>query len=326
MRSVVSVDGVITDAERAVVPVLDRGFLYGDSVYEVFWWHRGVLIQAADHFARLRASAQRIYMEVPGPDARYADAIRRAVEASGCPPDGDAYVRLVVTRGITSIGLKLDGARNGAVVVVVQDAHRPTPAEWARGLRVALVNRLRVSADALDPAAKTGNYMNNLLALHEARQRGADDAVLLNDRARVTEASTANVYRVYRGVLETPPLAAGILRGTTRTRILALCARQGQIAHERDLVASDLRDADEVFLSSSVRGVIPVVAVDDAPVGRGVPGPVTTQVRAWFEAEADAEADVARGTRGPAAVAPNAAPDVVPNVVPNAVPNGGRTA
>ncbi len=184
MRSVVSVDGVITDADRAVVPVLDRGFLYGDSVYEVFWWHRGVLIQAAEHFARLRASAQRIYMEVPGPDARYADAIRRAVEASGCPPDGDAYVRLVVTRGITSIGLKLDGARNGAVVVVVQDAHRPTPAEWAQGLRVALVDRLRVSADALDPAAKTGNYMNNLLALHEARQRGADDAVLLNDRAR----------------------------------------------------------------------------------------------------------------------------------------------
>ena len=322
MRSVVSVDGVITDAERAVVPVLDRGFLSEDSVYEVFWWHRGGLIQAADHFSRLRASAQRIYMDCPGPDARYAAAIRLAVEASGCPPDGDAYVRLVVTRGITSIGLKLDGARNGAVVVVVQDAHRPTPAEWARGLRVALVNRLRVSADALDPAAKTGNYMNNLLALHEARQRGADDAVLLNDRARVTEASTANVYRVYRGVLETPPLAAGILRGTTRTRILALCARQGQIAHERDLVASDLRDADEVFLSSSVRGVIPVVAVDDAPVGRGVPGPVTTQVRAWFEAEADAEADVARGTRGPAAVAPNTAPDVVPNVVPN----GGRTA
>lgn len=303
MRSVVSVGGVVTDADRAVIPVLDRGFLYGDSVYEVFWWHRGTLIQAADHFARLRASAQRIYMEVPSTDARFVDEIRRTVEASGCPPDGDAYVRLVLTRGITPIGLKVDGARDGAVVVVVQDAHRPTPAEWARGLRVALVDRLRVPAQALDPAAKTGNYMNNLLALHEARARGADDAVLLNDRAQVTEASTSNVYRVFRGVLETPPLAAGILRGTTRTRILALCARHGLVAHERDLVASDLRDADEVFLSSSVRGVIPVVAVDDAPVGRGVPGPVTARVHAWFEAEADAEAERARVTRGPAAAA-----------------------
>lgn len=308
MRSVVSVDGVITDADRAVVPVLDRGFLYGDSVYEVFWWHRGVLVQSADHFARLRASARRIYMDVPGDDGRYVDAIRRAVEASGCPPDGDAYVRLVLTRGITPIGLKLDGARDGAVVVVVQDAHRPTAEEWARGLRVALVHRLRVSADALDPAAKTGNYMNNLLALHEARQRGADDAVLLNDRAQVTEASTSNVYRVFRGVVETPPLAAGILRGTTRTRILGLCARHGQPAVERDLVASDLRDADEVFLSSSVRGIVPVVAVDDAPVGRGAPGPVTTRVRAWFEAEADAEAATASGTRGPAAGARSAGP------------------
>jgi len=306
MRSVVSVDGVVTDADRAVVPVLDRGFLYGDSVYEVFWWHRGTLIQAAEHFARLRASAQRIYMEVDGADARYADAIRRAVEASGCPPDGDAYVRLVVTRGITALGLKIESARAGAVVVVVQDPHRPTPAEWVRGLRVALVDRLRVSARALDPGAKTGNYMNNLLALHEARLRGADDAILLNDRAQVTEASTSNVYRVHRGVVETPPLAAGILRGTTRTRVLALCVRHGLPAVERDLVASDFAGADEVFLSSSVRGLIPVVAVDDAPVGRGVPGPVTTQVHAWFEAEADADADAAAaaGTRGPAGLAP----------------------
>ncbi len=303
MRSVVSVDGVVTDADRAVVPVLDRGFLYGDSVYEVFWWHRGTLIQAAEHFARLRASAQRIYMEIDAPDARFADAIRRAVEASGCAPAGDAYVRLVVTRGITAIGLKIDSARAGAVVVVVQDPHRPTAAEWTRGLRVALVDRLRVSARALDPGAKTGNYMNNLLALHEARLRGADDAVLLNDRAQVTEASTSNVYRVHHGAVETPPLAAGILRGTTRTRVLALCARHGLAAVERDLVASDLAGADEVFLSSSVRGVIPVVAVDDVPVGRGAPGPVTTRVRAWFEAEADAEAEAgarAAGTRGPA--------------------------
>jgi branched-chain amino acid aminotransferase len=239
-------------------------------------------------------------MEVEGPDERYLGAIRRAVEASGCPPDGDAYVRLVVTRGVSPLGLKFDAARSGAVVVVVADAHRPTPAEWARGLRVALVNRLRVSAQALDPAAKTGNYMNNLLALHEARLRGADDAVLLNDRAQVTEASTANVYRVHGGRVETPPLSAGILEGTTRSRILALCARHGRPVVERDLVASDLLGADEVFVSSSVRGVLPVVEVDGTPLHGGVPGPVTTQVRAWFEAEADAEAAASPGTRGPA--------------------------
>lgn len=293
MRTVVSVQGVITDADRAVVPALDRGFLYGDSVYEVFWWHRGGLVQAQDHFDRLRESARRVYLPVPVTDAEFAASVAATVAASGCPADGDALVRLVVTRGVAPLGLKIDGDPRPTVVVVVADAHRPTPSEWARGLHVALVDRRRVHPAALDPGAKTGNYMNNLLALHEARQRGADDAVLLNDHGHVTEASTSNVYVVRAGRIETPPVAAGILRGTTRTRILALCAAHGTPAVERDLVPSDLVAADEVFVSSSVRGVLPVLAVDGGPVGRGTAGPVTTQVHRWFEAAADADVPAA---------------------------------
>jgi branched-chain amino acid aminotransferase len=294
MKTVASVDGLITDADKAVVSVLDRGFLYGDSVYEVLWWHRGVAVQAADHMGRLRESARRIYMDIPGADARYLDEVARTVGVFGCGPDGDAWVRLVVTRGVGPLGLKVAAGLSPTVVVIVAPAHRPTPAEWATGLHVAMVDRLRVSVRALDPGAKTGNYMNNLLALHEGGARGADDAVLCNDRGEIAEASTANVYAVRDGRLLTPPIDAGILRGTTRTRILELCAREGVPAAEATLLPSDLHASDEVFLSSSVRGVMPVTRIDGQPIGRGVPGPVTTRIRDAFEAAADAEAARAR--------------------------------
>jgi len=290
MRTLVSVNGRASAPEDAVVPALDRGFLYGDSVYEVLWWHRGAAVQADDHMARLRESARRIYMEIPGPDERYLDEIRRTLAAAGCGPSDEVYVRLVVTRGVTPLGLRFEGTTAPTVVVIVAEAHRPTPAEWAKGLAVALVDRLRVSARALDPAAKTGNYMNNLLALHEANQRGSDDAVLLNDRGEVTEGTTSNVYVVRDGVVVTPPLCAGILKGTTRTRILALCARHQVRAEERVLGPDDLRLAPEIFCSSSVRGVIPVTSVDGRPVGDGRPGPLTRRVHDLFEAAADADA------------------------------------
>jgi branched-chain amino acid aminotransferase len=294
METRVNVDGRITAPDRAVVPALDRGFLYGDSVYEVLWWHRGTPIQADDHLARLAESARRIYMHLPSPASRLLDAVRTTVEAAGVRDDEDAYVRLVVTRGAGPLGLPIEDGLVPVVVVVVAPAHRPDAATWERGLRVALVDRLRVSVRALDPGAKTGNYMNNMLALHEARARGADDALMLNDRGEVTEGSTSNVYLVSRGQVATPALDAGILRGTTRTRILDLCARRGLPAAETRVLPADVLAADEAFLSSSVRGVIPVVAVDGRPLGDGRPGPVTRRVHAWFEEAADAEASAPR--------------------------------
>ncbi len=290
MRTVVSVDGTVTSPEEARVPALDRGFLYGDSVYEVIWWHRGVPVQAADHLARLRESARRVYMEIEGPDSRWLALLLATVGAAGATADDDAYVRLVVTRGCGPLGLRFDRALAPTVVVVVAPAHRPSRDEWERGLSVALVDRLRVSVKALDPGAKTGNYMNNVLALHEAEARGAEDAVMLNDRGEVTEGSTSNVYVVSNGEIATPPIAAGILRGTTRIRVLDLCAKNAVPARERTLLPADLTGAAEVFLSSSVRGVIPVTRIDGRPVGDGRPGPVTTRVHRLFEAAADAEA------------------------------------
>jgi branched-chain amino acid aminotransferase len=286
----VYVDGRITAPEEAVIPVLDHGFLFGDSVYEVLWWHHGALIQEKDHLDRLEASAGRLYMDVQVPREDLVAAMEQTVRAAGAGPRDDAYVRLIVTRGTGPLGLDFSRVSRRSVVIMVAPADRPGEAVVRRGLRVALVHRLRLNARALDPGAKTGNYLNNVLALHEARMAGADDAIMLNQAGEVTEATTANVYAVTAGALVTPPLEAGILKGTTRTRILGLCGEAGIDAREATLLPAALRGADEVFLSSSVRGILPVVAIDGAPVGDGRPGAVTMRIRELFEAAADAEA------------------------------------
>jgi branched-chain amino acid aminotransferase len=298
MRAKVSVDGRVVDPGDARISVFDRGFLYGDSVYEVLWWHRGTPIQEREHLARLRESARRIYLDLGGPVERFSGSVAATVRAAEVTPDEDAYVRLVVTRGAGPLGLRFGPGLAPTVVVIVAPAERPDAAAFERGLSVALVDRLRVSRRALDPAAKTGNYMNNVLALHEANAAGADDAVMTNDRGEVAEGSTSNVYLVARGVLATPPLDAGILEGTTRTRILALARREGLPVEERALRPDDLRAADEAFLSSSVRGILPVTRVDGRTLGDGRPGPVTRRVHDLFERAADAEA-AARRARPP---------------------------
>jgi branched-chain amino acid aminotransferase len=296
MQTRIQVDGHVTAPEEARIPVLDHGFLFGDSVYEVFWWHHGALIQEQDHLARLERSAGRLYMDVQVPREELVRAMQDTVRAAGAGPQDDAYVRLIVTRGSGPLGLSFGEVPRRSVVVIAAPANRPTPTQVERGVHVALVERERMSVRALDPGAKTGNYLNNVLALHEARMAGADDAIMLNARGEVTEATTANVYLVREGRLATPPLQAGILEGTTRRRILGLCAQLGVEAAERSLRPEDLRAAEEVFVSSSVKGILPVTRIDDLAVGSGGMGPVTKRIRERFEAAADEEA--ARRTAG----------------------------
>jgi branched-chain amino acid aminotransferase len=297
----VFVDGRLSPPGEASVPVMDHGFLFGDSVYEVLWWHRGALIQEDEHLERLAESARRLYFSHLPPRERLLSAVAETVAAAGAGPEDDAYVRLIVTRGVGPLGLDFTKVPEPSVIVIVAPAKRPGPEAFEKGLGVALVERRRNSPFALDPRAKTGNYLNNVLALHEARLAGADDALMLNERGEVTEATTANVYVVRDGRLATPPLEAGILKGTTRTRVLALAAAHGLPAAEHPLAPDDVRKADEVFVSSSVRGILPVVRVDGAPVGDGTPGPWTRRIHAWFEAAADAEAGRrARGVRADA--------------------------
>ncbi len=295
METFIYVDGTITPPDEARVPVLDHGFLFGDSVYEVLWWHHGALIQEREHLDRLEASARRLYMDLQFSREELVAAIEETLVAAGAQPTDDAYVRLIVTRGAGPLGLDFTQVPRRSMIIVVAPANRPDDDFVERGLHVAFVDRLRMSMKALDPRAKTGNYLNNVLALHEARLAGADDAIMLNDAGEVTEATTANVYAIHAGSLTTPPLDAGILEGTTRMRILALCAELGIETKQATLMPEQLLAADEVFVSSSVKGLLPVTQIDEQPVGDGRPGPCTRRIREAFEAAAAAESAARRG-------------------------------
>lgn len=280
MTTRVSIDGVIHDEKTAVVPVFDRGFLYGDSVFETLRTSGGKPVDGARHLERLARSAASLGF-APTPTEVVARELDAALAAAAHP---ESYVRVMLTRGEGPAGL--DPALVGAPrrVIIVQPLHLPAPEVYERGVRAVVAALERVSARALDPSVKSGNYLNSILAVAEARARGADEAILCNPAGAIAEAAAANVFVVRAGRVQTPPLTAGILPGITRRRVLELCAQAGLAADEVDLAPEALRGADEAFLTSSIRGLVPVTTVDDRAVGSGRPGPVTLELRRRYDA------------------------------------------
>ena len=279
-RGVVSVDGVVRPLAEARIPAMDHGFLFGDSVYEVVRTRGRRPVALAEHLERLRASANAIYLVLPWTDSEIATRMRDAVAATDFP---ECYVRLVVTRGTGPMSLLPDECTQPSVVVYVLPLKTPSPEEIARGVSVAVPSRLRNDSRALAPAAKTGNYLNSLLALVEARRAGGDDAILLNARGHVTEATTANVFWVRGGELFTPSLDCGILAGITRTLLIWALRQEGGVVHEGAYPLEAMTSADEVFLTGTIRGVSPVVRIDGRPVGKGTPGPTALALAAKYE-------------------------------------------
>jgi branched-chain amino acid aminotransferase len=279
MANLCNLDGVLVPEAEATVPVLDRGFLFGDSVYEVVRSRAGAPFAWAEHFDRLRLSAAAILMQLDLDDRTLARRIDATLAAASL---GDSYVRIVVTRGTGSapnIDLAYAPGPPRWLIMV-----RPLPAMSGQPARLALVDRLRVDRRALDPATKSGNYLNNVLGLAEAKARGATDCLMLNTDGFVSEASTSNVFARIDGTWCTPPLSAGILAGVTRRLLLDFLPGAAADVVERDLTAHELAAAEEVFLSSSLRDIAPVTHVDGAPIGGGKPGPESTRLLTAFRA------------------------------------------
>lgn len=296
MPTVVNLDGEIVSPREARVSVFDRGFLYGDSVYEVVRTYGGRPFELEAHLARLRRSAARIGLEPKWSDGRAAVEIARTLQAARGedPPDpgaapwneGERYVRVVETRGAGEIGLDPALAVNPVALVIVQPLRGPPARAYAEGVKVAVVGVRRASPEAVDPTAKTGAHLSHVLAVREARAAGAHEALLLDDRGFVTEGSSSNVFAVSGGRILTPPLAAGILEGVTRGIVLRLARELGLPAEERPLRPGDLEEADELFLTSTVREILPVARLGERPVGRGAPGETTRRLHRALRAEA----------------------------------------
>lgn len=275
-EGVVSIDGRVVPIAEARVSAMDHGFLFGDSIYEVVRTLRRRPVALAEHLERLRASANQTYLVLPWTDAEIAARMREAVAATTFP---ECYVRLVVTRGTGPMTLLTDPCFEPSMLVYVLPLHAPTAEEQARGIAVAVPPRLRNDRRALAPSAKTGNYLNNVLALVEARRLGGEDAILLSGDGTVTEATTSNVFWATGGELFTPALDCGILAGITRTLLIWAWRQGGGALHEGRFPYADMARADEVMLTGTIRGVMSVVKLDGRPVGDGVPGPVSRRMR-----------------------------------------------
>jgi branched-chain amino acid aminotransferase len=276
----VFIDGEVRLPEEAKVSIFDRGFLYGDSVYETIGTAYGRLFAARDHLDRLERSAGRIGLAVP-PRAEIERAMAKTMAAAGNP---DSRVRVILTRGVGKLDLDPATAGETRLVVIVSPLGPPTPEMFDKGVSVAIVSIARNSPQAIDPAVKSGNYLNNVLALGEARRRsGAYEAILCGGDGSIAEGSTSNVFAIVGGEVRTPPPAVGILEGITRAKVIALCKENDIPFAERRISPDELRGADEAFLTSATRGVLPITRIDEQPVGSGLPGPVTRRLISLYD-------------------------------------------
>lgn len=277
-------EGRIVSAAEAKVSVLDHGFLYGDGVFEGMRVYSGRLFRLERHLDRLEAGARCLGLALPG-GREGLSALTRATAREHLRESGerDAYVRLVVSRGVGELGVD-PGSCAEPFITCIADKIRIFSEEKLRtGITLITSSRRSPPPDVRDPRVKSLNYLNNALAKQEARRAGADDALLLNHAGAVAEASVANVFAVRGGRLLTPPPSDGALEGITRASVLEIAAQLGVPAEERTLGRYDLIAADEVFLTGSGAKIVPVAALDGARIGRGEAGALTQKLIAAFD-------------------------------------------
>ena len=286
MEATVNVNGVVTDADQAVVSVFDHGFLYGDGVYETLRTYNRQPFLLDRHLARLRASANRLALDVPPTDAALETRMRETMR--GVNPGGDVTIRMLVTRGVGELTYDPAACPRPTIVIIARP-HSPIPDTILRdGVSVVVASVLRNHPRSVDPSIKSNNLLNNVLAMQEAIRQGAYEAILLNHRGELAECSQSNLFAVRDGVVLTPPLDAGLLEGVTRNFLFEVGADIGVPVREMVLRQADLEQVDELFITSTTREVIPVVRVGDRPVGSGRPGPITARLLTRFHDRAGA--------------------------------------
>lgn len=271
------IEGEIKQPEEASISVYDRGFLYGDSVFETVRTYGGKLFALDEHLARLEDSAHKMGFSLSVSKEQLAEETRRGVAASG---NAECYARIMVTRGTGPIGLDTALAEGSFRVILVEPLKTPPPEHYERGLRAICVETVRAS-DAAD-SAKLGNYLASALALKKAKESGAHEALVVNRDGLVVEGTTSNVFVVRGGTLVTPALGVGILAGITRKEVLATAEVLDIPVEFASLTRDELYRVDELFLTSSIREIMPIVNVDGHAIGQGVPGEVTRRLHRAF--------------------------------------------
>lgn len=255
----------IVPESRAQVSVLDRGFLYGDGVYEAVRVYQGKIFRAEQHWKRLAGSLKSIHMKIPWSHSYLTAACLATAKANGMP---EALARVTISRGVGEIGYDPRSAKKPTLTVIAVPIRQDLPRLWESGVKIAIVKIRRNPMRSLSPAIKHTNSLNGILAKIEALKTGAFEGVFLNLEGFVAEGTISNIFMVKRGVVKTPSLNCGILDGVTRRSVIELARKNGIKVLETRIPLKELLAADEVFLTSTTMEVMPVAGI-------GAPGPVT---------------------------------------------------
>jgi branched-chain amino acid aminotransferase len=269
------VDGKFCDERDARISVFDHGLLYGDGIFEGIRAYNGRVFKLKEHIDRLFCSAKSILLEIP---MSHAVLMKTVVETCRRNRIRDGYIRLLVTRGVGTLGLNPNRCKRPSIIVIADRIQLYPPAYYQKGLSIVTVPTARNLHSALNPAIKSLNYLNNILAKIEANNAGCEEAIMLNAEGFVSECTGDNLFLVKEGQLFTPPLSAGALYGITRRVVMELAEQDGIRVSEPNLTRYDVFNADECFLSGTGAELIPVVKVDGRVIGTGRPGRVTRRL------------------------------------------------
>ncbi|RME38982.1 MAG: branched-chain-amino-acid transaminase [Planctomycetota bacterium] len=269
-------DGRIVPVEEARISVFDHGLLYGDGVFEGIRIYNGKIFKEEEHIKRLYESAKAIRLTIPLTPDEVRSAMAEAMAANGIT--GDGYIRLVVTRGVGSLGISIHKTANPTVFVIADTIALYPQEVYERGLHCIVSNIARNHPNTTSPRIKSLNYLNNVLAKAEAMDVGADEAIMLTTEGYVCECSGDNIFLVRDGVIRTPPTSMGILEGITRGLVIELARKAGIPVEETLLIRHDLYVADECFATGTAAEIVPITRIDGRNVGDGRPGPITKRL------------------------------------------------
>jgi branched-chain amino acid aminotransferase len=275
------IDGKLLDQREAKISVFDHGLLYGDGIFEGIRAYNGRVFKLKEHIDRLFYSAKAILLELP---MSHSELMAATVETCRRNRIRDGYIRLVVTRGVGTLGLNPNRCKNPSVIIIADKIQLYPPELYQRGMAIVTVPTIRNLHSALNPAIKSLNYLNNILAKIEATNSGCEEAIMLNAEGFVSECTGDNVFIVKENHLFTPPLSAGALYGITRRVVMEIATESGLTVSEPNLTRYDLFNADECFLTGTGAELIPVVKIDGRVIGKGKPGAVTKKLVAQYRA------------------------------------------
>jgi len=272
----------LVNAPEARISVFDHALLYGDGVFEGIRIYNGKVFKEAEHVKRFFQSAKAIRLEIPMTPEQVSGAMHETMAANGI--DGDGYIRLVVTRGVGSLGISVAHTACPMLFIIADKIALYPQEVYDRGLHCVVSSIARNHPNSTSPRVKSLNYLNNVMAKLEARDAGADEAIMLTTEGRVAECTGDNIFLLINGTLFTPPTCEGILDGITRNLVMQLARKRGLEVIEKSLVRHDLYIADECFATGTAAEVVPITVIDHRPVGDGTPGPVTKQLNVDFVA------------------------------------------